>query len=59
MPTYNLGNKGQIYESDKQKNKIWQNRYWAHVILNENDLYKHLDYIHYNSFKHYKILPKY
>ena len=58
IPTYNLGNIDQIYESDKQKNKIWQNRYWAHVILQENDLYKHLDYIHYNSFKHYNIVPK-
>ena len=39
-------------------NKIWQNRYWAHVILYENDLYRHLDYIHYNSFKHYNITPR-
>ena len=58
MPTYNLENIGHIYKSDKNKNKIWQNRYWAHVILHEKDLYKHLDYIHYNSFKHYNIVPK-
>ena len=59
MPTYNLESKdiiGKIHQSDK-KSKIWQNRYWAHVILREDDLYKHLDYIHYNSLKHYNIAP--
>ncbi len=44
-PTYN------IY-------KIWQNRYWEHTIRDEDDLYKHLDYIHYNPMKHYNIAPK-
>ena len=24
----------------------------------QNDLYKHIDYIHYNSMKHYQIAPK-
>lgn len=32
--------------------KIWQNRYWEHTIKNEDDLIKHLDYIHYNPVKH-------
>lgn len=32
--------------------KLWQNRYWEHTIRDENDLYKHLDYIHYNPIKH-------
>ena len=32
--------------------KIWQNRYWEHTIRDENDLTKHLDYIHYNPVKH-------
>ena len=36
---------------------IWQRRYWEHTIRDEDDLHKHLDYIHYNSFKHYKIPP--
>ncbi len=39
-------------------NKLWQNRYWEHTIRDENDLYKHLDYIHYNSVKHYDIAPE-
>lgn len=37
---------------------IWQRRYYDHIIRNENDLYKHIDYIHYNSMKHYQIVPK-
>lgn len=32
--------------------KLWQNRYWEHTIRDENDLYRHLDYIHYNPIKH-------
>ena len=38
--------------------KIWQNRYWEHTIRDEEDLYRHLDYIHYNPTKHYNIAPK-
>ena len=37
---------------------IWQRRYYDHIIRNEEDLYKHIDYIHYNSIKHYQIKPK-
>lgn len=47
---YSLNKSG---ESD-----IWQRRYWEHTIINEEDLYKHIDYIHYNSMKHYNITPK-
>lgn len=32
--------------------KLWQNRYWEHTIRDEKDLYRHLDYIHYNPIKH-------
>lgn len=31
---------------------LWQSRYWDHVIRNEADLGKHIDYIHYNPVKH-------
>lgn len=34
------------------KKEIWQKRYWEHTIRDEEDLYKHLDYIHYNPIKH-------
>ncbi len=32
--------------------KIWQRRFWDHVIRDQNDLNKHIDYIHYNPVKH-------
>ena len=46
--------------SMKKRNEkgIWQRRYYDHIIRNENDLLKHIDYIHFNSMKHYNILPK-
>jgi len=37
---------------------VWQRRYWEHIIKNDTDLQKHLDYIHYNSVKHAGIAPK-
>ena len=42
----------------KREKGIWQRRFWEHTIRDEKDLYKHIDYIHYNSYKHYKIAPK-
>ncbi|MFZ0051522.1 MAG: transposase [Desulfobaccales bacterium] len=31
---------------------IWQRRFWEHSIRDEEDLAKHLDYLHYNPVKH-------
>jgi putative transposase len=31
---------------------IWQRRYWEHLIRDEDDLHRHLDYLHYNPVKH-------
>lgn len=31
---------------------IWQQRYWEHLIRDEQDLHAHMDYIHYNPVKH-------
>jgi putative transposase len=31
---------------------IWQRRFWEHQIRDEEDLPRHLDYIHYNPVKH-------
>lgn len=37
----------------KRKEKgVWQRRYYDHIIRDEDDLYRHLDYIHYNPIKH-------
>lgn len=35
-----------------RQNRIWQRRYYEHTIRDEDDLNKHLDYIHYNPVKH-------
>ncbi|HEC17956.1 MAG TPA: transposase, partial [Gammaproteobacteria bacterium] len=31
---------------------LWQRRYWEHTIRDENDMRRHIDYIHYNPVKH-------
>jgi putative transposase len=31
---------------------IWQRRYWEHVIRDERDYARHVDYIHWNPVKH-------
>jgi REP-associated tyrosine transposase len=36
----------------KREKGIWQRRYWEHTIRNENDLTRHIDYIHFNPVKH-------
>ena len=32
--------------------RVWQNRFWDHVIRNQDDLNRHIDYIHYNPVHH-------
>ncbi len=31
---------------------VWQRRFWDHVIRDDDDLGRHVDYIHYNPVKH-------
>lgn len=31
---------------------IWQRRYWEHLITDDEDYRRHLEYIHYNPVKH-------
>lgn len=38
--------------NNNRESTIWQRRYWEHTIKNDEDLYKHLDYIHFNPIKH-------
>ncbi len=37
---------------EKREKGIWQRRYWEHAICNDDDLTRHIDYIHYNPVKH-------
>ncbi len=32
--------------------KIWQKRFWDHIIRDERDLNNHFDYIHWNPVRH-------
>ncbi len=38
--------------NDRHEKEVWQRRFWEHLIHNEEDWEKHLDYIHYNPVKH-------
>jgi REP-associated tyrosine transposase len=31
---------------------LWQRRFWEHVIRDDEDFARHVDYIHYNPVKH-------
>lgn len=36
----------------KGERGVWQRRYWEHVVRDEDDLRRHLDYIHFNPVRH-------
>jgi putative transposase len=36
----------------KGERGIWQRRFWEHTVRDEEDLQRHLDYIHFNPVKH-------
>jgi putative transposase len=43
----------------RQEHAIWQRRFWEHLIEDEDDWKRHLDYVHYNPVKHgYVSLPR-
>ena len=41
-----------VSRKSKRERGIWQRRFWEHVIRDELDYSRHLDYIHYNPVKH-------
>jgi putative transposase len=45
---------GSLYRKQHEirSRKLWQRRYWDHMIRNEKDLKRHIDYIHINPVKH-------
>jgi putative transposase len=36
----------------KGERGIWQRRFWEHVIRDDNDYARHIDYVHWNPLKH-------
>ena len=41
-----------ISRQGKGERAVWQRRYWEHLIRDEVDWQRHVDYIHYNPVKH-------
>ena len=48
------GTQGHRNSSRRRKGEaaLWQRRFWEHCIRDEEDLRKHMDYIHFNPVKH-------
>lgn len=36
----------------RKEGTVWQRRFWEHTIRDQEDLNRHLDYIHFNPVKH-------
>jgi putative transposase len=51
---YLVGNDGPINESPAKRGEsgIWQRRFWDHLIRDDLDFQRHLDYLHWNPVKH-------
>ncbi|MFZ6655371.1 REP-associated tyrosine transposase [Undibacterium sp. TJN19] len=41
-----------ISREKKRERGIWQRRFWEHMIRDDDDLEKHIAYVHYNPVKH-------
>lgn len=39
-------------QAAKREKGIWQRRYWEHQIRDDDDLRRHVDYVHFNPVKH-------
>jgi putative transposase len=40
----------------RSEKRVWQRRFWEHLIRDEDDWRRHVDYIHYNPVKHGYVL---
>lgn len=41
-----------LKEQGKLDRPLWQNRFYDHVVRDEDDFSRHLDYIHFNPVRH-------
>ena len=39
-------------QQDHSQGAIWQRRFWDHIIRDQEDMNRHIDYVHYNPVKH-------
>ena len=51
-PVFTKEYKHMIGLAESQTLKLWQKRFWDHVIRNDRDLENHLHYMHFNPVKH-------
>jgi len=49
-----VGPGGTRNETRMKRNEaaIWQRRFWEHTVRDQEDLNRHMDYVHYNPVKH-------
>jgi len=40
-----------VRQDDSQRT-LWQRRFWDHIIRDQEDMNRHIDYIHYNPVEH-------
>ena len=43
-------------ENNIKSGRIWQNRFWDHILRDQRDMNHHINYIHYNPVKHLEII---
>ena len=41
-----------IHRNDQGEYDLWQRRYWEHTIRDDEDMQRHVDYIHFNPVKY-------
>lgn len=41
-----------LSRSRRKEGAVWQRRFWDHIIRDELDFHRHLDYLHWNPVKH-------
>jgi putative transposase len=41
-----------LSKTAKREKGIWQRRYWEHAVREQDDLTRHIDYVHFNPVKH-------
>lgn len=41
-----------VRRTQRKQSTLWQHRYWEHLIRDEEDYRRHVDYIHWNPVKH-------
>ena len=41
-----------VLGTDRTRSRVWQNRFWEHLIRDDRDFSNHVDYIHLNPVHH-------